>query len=72
MDDVYEVAELARAAIYDFLDVPLIRSLVDLYFDGLTPRGRIDIGSVPVRKSNEGIRRFLTTLFGGLLGKAHR
>ncbi len=69
MDDVHEMWDLLKTAVYDFLDVPLIRSVIDLYYDGITPRGRIDIDAVPEKTENEGIRRFLTTLISGFLGK---
>ena len=69
MDDVHEMWDLLKTAVYDFLDVPLIRSVIDLYYDGLTPRGRIDINALPEKTENEGIRRFLTTLISGFLGK---
>ena len=69
MDDVHEMYDLVKTAMYDFLDVPLIRSVIDLYYDGITPRGRIDINALPEKTENEGIRRFLTTLISGVIGK---
>ncbi|MCP3666299.1 MAG: hypothetical protein GY696_27995, partial [Gammaproteobacteria bacterium] len=33
MDDVHEMYVLVKTAMYDFLDVPLIRSVIDLYYD---------------------------------------
>ena len=66
---IFDFFNLAKIAMYDFFDVPMIRSMVDLYFDGFTPRGRTAIDDIPQERENEGIRRFLTTAAGGLLDK---
>ena len=59
MDELYEAGSLAFDAMYDFFDVPLIRSLVDIWYDGLTPRGRIDLNALPKKIENEGTRRYV-------------
>ena len=56
---------------FSVFDVALIRALVDLAFDGLSPtqrrppQSRTDL----MPKKNEGLRSFVTFTVGGILGK---
>jgi len=68
--EIQDFVQNLRDAFFDFVDVPLLRAMVDLYFDGASPRGRIQQDALPTqRPKNEGIRRFLTTLTAGMFGK---
>jgi len=67
---VMRIARNLKMALYDFADVTLIRSVVDLGFDGFSPQERIKGRSdTPPEKGNTALRNMLTYVLAGLMGK---